>query len=143
MKRELRLLNLTRSASWDEIKKAYREKMKRCHPDLQGGDSERVESANKESQDVNVAFEKLKMCLSQTGRFICPILTAIGRQAPSQEVELGKTNIVDFFKSKSIQKEVKKQSTFAFLFNTIAILLWLGVLFALTVKGVEYFQQMY
>jgi hypothetical protein len=143
MKTELKIFDLTRSASWDEIKKAYRQKMKKCHPDLQGSDSSKIDSANKESQDVNAAYEKLKMCLSQTGKFICPVMTFIKRPSAPSDLDSGKTNIIDFFKPKDIQTSTQSGSGVGFLFNLAAITLWLGVLFAGTVKAVEYFGAMH
>ena len=49
------ILGVSRSASMDEIKKAYRKKAKECHPDLHPDDP----NANARMQQVNEAYDML------------------------------------------------------------------------------------
>ena len=50
------ILGVSRDASDEEIKQAYRRLAKKYHPDLNPGDAE----AAKKMQQVNAAYEKIK-----------------------------------------------------------------------------------
>lgn len=50
------LLGVSQSASFDEIKRAFRVKAKECHPDYHPGDS----NAEKKFKEINEAYEVLK-----------------------------------------------------------------------------------
>ena len=53
-------LELDRSASYDQIKKAYRALMKKYHPDFYQKDMEQQEAAKEVSRQVNEAYFYLK-----------------------------------------------------------------------------------
>jgi molecular chaperone DnaJ len=58
------VLGVSRDASPDEIKKAYRELVKKYHPDLHPGD----ESAAKKMSEVNAAYDMIKSGKDSSGR---------------------------------------------------------------------------
>jgi hypothetical protein len=55
-KRALATLDLTISASWEEVRSRYRQLAKRYHPDANGGD----EAAAERFKDINQAYAALK-----------------------------------------------------------------------------------
>ena len=61
LQRAYELLGVTRTASNDEIKKAYRRLMNRNHPDkLPGGDVAAVAAAQKRTREIRGAYDMLK-----------------------------------------------------------------------------------
>jgi len=145
MKTEFNILEITRSASWDEIKKAYRDKMKQSHPDLNCENTMMVQQANQKSKDINAAYSKLKSCLSQTGRFICPTFDfkkTASKPKPNEPMDLHRTNVADFFKPRDIvaEAEAERISWGSVCFNLFLIALWAGVLILGTIKGMSYFE---
>ena len=57
------ILGVSKSASFDEIKKKYRELVKKYHPDIlmgKGADEEIVQEGTKKLQEINKAYEILK-----------------------------------------------------------------------------------
>lgn len=68
--KHLKDLDLTISAKWDEIKKAYREQMKACHPDLHQNDgTQMIRVKVEEAKKINAAFGELKKFVTETGSF--------------------------------------------------------------------------
>lgn len=57
-------LELPAYASLDEVKRSYRELMKRYHPDKHAGDRERQKAAEELSQSLTRAYEALSSFLS-------------------------------------------------------------------------------
>lgn len=140
MKTEFNLLNLTKSASWDDIKKAYREKMKENHPDLNCENTMMIQQANNKSKDINAAYSKLKSCLSQTGRFICPSFTIKKKEHQQDDIDPCKTNVADFFKPRNAVVYESQISWGSVFFNVFLIALWGCVLVLGTIRGLEYFE---
>jgi hypothetical protein len=55
------ILGVRRGASFDEIRRAYRERMKEYHPDKVAGlGAELRELAERKAKEINMAFEELK-----------------------------------------------------------------------------------
>jgi len=62
-KSDYEVLGLKEGASWDEVKKAYRDLVKKYHPDILMGKGESesiVSEGTKKLQEINVAYENLK-----------------------------------------------------------------------------------
>lgn len=56
-----KILNVTKSATSDEVKKAYRIMAKKYHPDkLQGLGAEHIKGAEEKFQNIQAAYEKIK-----------------------------------------------------------------------------------
>ena len=57
------LLGVSESSTNDEIKKAYRQKVKEFHPDIitaKGGSEDYIKEATKKVQEINTAYEQIK-----------------------------------------------------------------------------------
>ena len=57
------MLGVSKNASFDEIKKKYRELVKKYHPDIlmgKGADDEIIQEGTKKLQEINKAYEILK-----------------------------------------------------------------------------------
>ncbi len=61
-----RTLGLPPGSTMDEVKKAWRNRMRECHPDRFAGDKEAEARAHEEAQRVNMAYAELTALL--TGR---------------------------------------------------------------------------
>ena len=67
--KQVKETDLTTSAQWDEIKKAYREHMKACHPELQPSDGTQLVRVTVEEAHVDAAHGELKRFVTDTGSF--------------------------------------------------------------------------
>lgn len=66
--KQVKETELNTSAQWDEIKKAYREHMKACHPELQPSDGTQLVRVKVEEAHVD-AYGELKKFVTDTGSF--------------------------------------------------------------------------
>ena len=61
------ILQLPKNASFDEVKKKYRELVKKYHPDIlmgRGESEEIIEKSTRKLQEINEAYETIKQNLS-------------------------------------------------------------------------------
>lgn len=80
----LRVLDVDRDASWDEIRSTYRERIRLAHPDLGGG-----ETTNDATISLNAAYAAL-VAATRNGKEPLPI------PEPVQDAEFESTSVVRF-----------------------------------------------
>ncbi len=68
MKDPYKVLGVSKNASDDEIKAAYRELVKKYHPDNYGADNPLRELANEKMQEVNEAYDEIQKIRANSGK---------------------------------------------------------------------------
>jgi hypothetical protein len=66
MEHYLKILDIERGASWEEIKKAHRELMLVWHPDRFENDADLKARAEKKSKEINEAYDALRTVFERT-----------------------------------------------------------------------------